>query len=207
MHNFQRVLRIALVLTATARVSLSTVCPSFVGMTPLMKAAEKADIEKMRTLMADGADVNALYGCDQPHAGRPVLRFAIDSHSVEAVALLIDAGADLDWMTTSPLILGKQHPANTRNLSLLSHAIRTKAPVEIIRLLLASGVSVDGTSTVHSNWTALMVAAYTGYTDAVVVLLKAGADKHAVNGMDGKTAHQYAREQKHQDIVRLLEDA
>ena len=64
---------------------------------------------------------------------------------------------------------------------------------------------MDGNPKLAGDWSALMVASYTGYTEAVEVLLKAGADKEAVNSMDNKTASDYALEQGHEEIVKLLE--
>ncbi len=171
--------------------------------TPLMHAAAKGDIEQMRELIRSDADVNAFYAMDFPRAGYPVLRYAIDSHSLEAVCLLIEAGAQVGDMTGSPLITGNRS-SNIRNLSLLSHAIRTKAPIVIIQQLLTHGAHVDGSPKVFVEWSALMVASYVGYTEAVVVLLKAGADKVAVNSMDNKIAYDYAFEQGHEEIVKLL---
>lgn len=50
-----------------------------------MIATQKNDLECMNLLINAGADVNAIEASNFPHAGNPVLRFALDNNSVEAV--------------------------------------------------------------------------------------------------------------------------
>ncbi len=94
----------------------------------------------MRKLIQLGADVNASAFCDFPRAGKPVLRYAIDSHSMQVICLLVEAGAKVDDITESPLIVTRG--SSVRNLSLLSHAIRTKVLIAIIQQLLTYGAHI-----------------------------------------------------------------
>lgn len=191
----------------------SVLCHGFLGdgdyifdhgdynVTPLMLAAQKANIQEMQKHIKAGTDVNAVWGCDFPHAGFPVLRYAIDSGSCEAVRILLEAGADPNCQTESPVIYSDYcNVANLRNLPLLSHAINAHAPIAIVKELLHYGAHHGGKS-----WSALMIAAWRGYQEAVLVLLEAGADAKAVNGLDNKTALDYAKEMKHAEIIRILE--
>lgn len=172
--------------------------------TPLMKACQNADIANIKILIKEGENVNAAEGRDQPHGGYPVLRFAIDSGSLEAVQILLEAGANPNDFTSS-------HKANddclARNLSLLCHAIDTYAPIKIIQALLDKGADAEGVTRCYGgDITALMIAAHRGYTEAAIALLTAGADKSKVNKYTHKTALDYAKEQKHQAIIKLLEN-
>jgi ankyrin repeat protein len=174
--------------------------------TSLMKASFRADKQEMQKLIKAGEDVNAVAFCCQPSTGYPVLRYAIDSHSPEAVQILLAAGANPNSMTESEFPKRDVKIGNVRNLSLLSHAINIGAPIVIIEELIKNGANVDGTPKVWSDYSALMIAAYNGYTDAVRVLLHAGADASFVNSYDQKTALDYAQKQNHEEVIKMLKD-
>lgn len=171
--------------------------------TSLMDAAQKADLVTMQKLIAGGADVNAIAWRDQPHGGRPVLRFAIDSGSYEAVKMLLDAGATPHEFTESPIITDHKD-SNQRNLSLLCHAINSQASIDIIALLIDRGAVLDGSPKIAGDWSPLMIAALRGYAEAVKVLLEAGADLSVKHKQSGKTALDYAQEQGHAECIKLL---
>lgn len=172
--------------------------------TPLMKAAITASLGTMRMLLANGANPSAVAFRDFPHAGKPVLRYAIDSQSPEAVQLLLDHNADVNDITESPIITNNDM-LNVRNLSLLAHAINTYAPMGVIQTLINhSKTNLDQKS---SGWTPLMVAAYRGYKAAANALITAGADPLVINYQDSRTAIDYAAEKGFSDIVKLLQQA
>ncbi len=174
--------------------------------TPLMWASAEANITEMQMLIKTGACVNDVAWRDQPHGGKPVLRYAIDSGSLRAVQILLEAGASPHNFTESPIIKdGDDKRANVRNLSLLSHAINSGAPIAIIQELITHGAHIDGSPKIWGDWSALMVAAYRGNKEAVILLLQAGADKSAINSMDNKTALDYAQEMQHLEIAKILE--
>lgn len=175
--------------------------------TPLMKATLKANIQEMKNQIKAGANVNAVAYRDQPHGGKPVLRYAIDSGCLEAVQILLKSGANPNDFTESPLLYNNDfHKANMRNLSLLSHAVNSNAPIAIIKELIKKGAHLDGSPKIAGDWSPLMIAAFKGNKEAVIVLLEAGADASAVNSMDNKTALDYAKEIKHVEIVKILKD-
>ena len=95
--------------------------------TPLMEAAEKGDVKRMIKLIEEGANVSASYGLGWPHAGSPVLRYAIDSGVVEGVRELVKAGANVNAYTENQLIYHNKDGKNlsVRNLPLLSSAIKS----------------------------------------------------------------------------------
>lgn len=66
--------------------------PQSTSESPLYKAAERGDLEAMKKLIADKADLNALGGDD----GESPLHRAITRRQTEAAKLLIDSGADVN---------------------------------------------------------------------------------------------------------------
>jgi len=171
--------------------------------TKLMDAAKSNNIAEARRLIEAGADVNAIEGHEFPRSGYPVLRYAIDSGSIEMVNLLINHGANTNFFTTSPIDTKRTH-ANVRNLPLLSHAIKVDASKDMLETLIRHGANVNQKPPM-GQWTPLMVAAYYGRIQAVKLLLAHGADKNAKNKHDdNKTAYDYALENGHKDIAALL---
>ncbi len=155
------------------------------GKTALMYASEGGLVPIMRLLINAGADVNRIYGDDFPHAGSPVLRYAIDSGSIDAVRTLIQAGADVNRYTESGIKITRFWlGSGVRNVTLLEHAIKSGASIEMIEELIKGGADVNKRA-MHVGWTPLMVAAYFGRADAVRLLLKHGADSSLKNAQDG----------------------
>ena len=72
----------------------------------------------------------------------------------------------------------------------------------MIALLLDHGAKIDAQGV--ENTTPLMLAAQTGNTGAVRLLLKRGANRK-LKSSEGKTALDYAREERNAEIVKLLE--
>ena len=164
-----------------------------------MVAASMGYADIMRALIDAGADVNDIDGWDWPHAGKPVLRYAIDSGSLPSVEMLIKAGAVVNEFTECPILHPKRTHANERNLTLLACAIHSHAPMAIIKALIKAGAEVNKKS-MFGYWTPLMVAAYDGYTEAAQELLAGGADKTLKNNNDDfRTALDYAKEMKHSE--------
>lgn len=175
--------------------------------TSLMKATKNIDIIKMNKLIRAGANVNAVYGSDFPNAGEPILVYAIDSKSLEAVITLLKAGANPnDFTSRSSMNYYNDENTSIRNIPLLSYAIITKAPIDIITELLQNGADPNLRGLFFEFWTPLMIAAYHGYTDAVRSLLSAGAniDETNITVKGQKTALDYAREKGHKEIIKIL---
>ncbi|MFY1048282.1 ankyrin repeat domain-containing protein [Chryseobacterium sp. GP-SGM7] len=72
--------------------------------------------------------------------------------------------------------------------------------VNVINYLLANNISVNKSC---SDVTPLMYAAMYGYTDTVKLFLKNGAKKETKD-RNGKTAKDYALENKHSDTAAIL---
>src|SRR6266542_2212430 len=138
-----------------------------------------------RTLIEAGADVNqpALNGVT------PLMAAAFGGH-VEIASMLIERGAHVDAV-------------DRLSKNAMTYAAG-EGRTDVVRVLLARGV--DPNRVYANDLTALMWAAGYGRATTVKVLLEAGA-RADLRDNRGKTALDIAREQKHDEIVRLLETA
>jgi ankyrin repeat protein len=150
-------------------------------------AAMAGDREAVRTLLKQGADVNAAQG-----DGTTPLHWAARRGDVELAQMLIYAGANVRATTRlggwTPLLMASQ----------LGHA-------KMIEALLNAGSDLK-TTTVHGA-TPLMLASAAGDPDAVRLLLAKGGDVHAVESVRGETALMFAAAYNRVEAMRLLIDA
>ena len=160
-----------------------------------LDAAQVCDIEKIKSLLAAGVDVNV-----RGRGGETALMSAVESGGADAfkvVKLLLSAGADV------AAVDGEGEAA------LIKAAERGLA--DIAALLLDAGA--DANTKVEGGWlnghTALMAAARCKSEAAVEIvslLLILGADVNAKDG-DGETALSFAKGWGRKEVVRLLQEA
>jgi hypothetical protein len=97
---------------------------------PLMLATGQANIPLMKLLLDAGADASANAYHDQPSMGHPVLSYAIDATSLEAVKLLIKAGANVNSQTWyekfTPLMIAASKGKEDMVNELLKHGADPK---------------------------------------------------------------------------------
>jgi ankyrin repeat protein len=133
------------------------------GETALMTCARTGNGEPVKALLAAGADVQA----GEPTRKQTALMWAAAGNQVDALRVLIEAGADIHARTTT--VPGPVGSASTAILI----AARNNA-IDAVRLLLAKGANIndvgsDGTSV-------LLTATHEGFWELAHVLLAAGAD-------------------------------
>ncbi len=138
--------------------------PHFVygdGTTQLHEAAEAGDLERVRALIAAGADVDATtrLGAYTP------LHLAAAAGRGDAARALIDAGADVHATT------------ETGDVVALHFAAAAGDPT-LVRALLAAGADVDARESSRGQ-TPLVFAVAEDRLDAVRALLEGGADVEA----------------------------
>lgn len=181
------------------------------GLTALMIATRNGDLNLLKWLLNSKQhtmlDLDIETQWDQPRAGKPALSFALERKNLDAVKLLVDAGANVnlynDLGTTRDLQTIPES-LRQRNNPLLIYAIGAKLPMPFIEALLNSkNLDVNKESLLYPV-TALMIASAIGYKEAVKALLNAGADKEITNTLDNKRAINYARDERHTEIVKLL---
>ena len=157
------------------------------GWTPLMAAALRGDVPMMRLLLDHKADP----ALREKRYGRGALHVAALGSSAQIVALLLDAGADVDMADTkdglTPLIL--------------SLANRSPKAAQIAVQLLEAGARINGAAA--DGFTPLMAAVRSRKTLMVKFLLSRGA-RHQPAARDGRTAVSIAAAAGSLDLVRLL---
>jgi len=150
---------------------------------PLIEAVKNTDTAGVRSLLAQGADVNARQG-----DGATALHWAAHRNDLETVTVLLGAGADAN-------------AANALGATPLWLACVSGSGTLVGRLLEAGA---DPNAALSSGETVLMSAARAGNTDAVGLLLTHAADVNTTEGSRGQTALMWAVAQQHADVARML---
>ena len=145
---------------------------------PLVLAAMSGDLENVQTILRYVPDTNS-----------EALSQAITFGYPDVVRTLIASGAGAKFTDSS-------------GINLLHWAAITNRPA-MIPILVEAGVPIDAVD--DSGFTPLMYAATIdfGNTEALKVLLKAGADPN-VRNFDGRTALDQARRYKHAALAAAL---
>ena len=142
--------------------------------TPLADAARRGEVETVRSLLAQGADVNGAQG-----DGMTALHWAAERGDVEIAELLISARANVQAGTR----IGAYTPL---------HIAGKRGHAEVARMLLERGADVNArTTNTGSTPLHLAAAAFNG-EDVVGALLDRGADVNAREGSAGQTPLMFA---------------
>jgi ankyrin repeat protein len=152
---------------------------------PVADAARRGDIEAVKTLLKDGADVNAATG-----DGMTALHWAAERGDLELTNVLLYAGANVAAVTR----VGQYTP--------LHIAART-GNAGIVKALLASHAVVDA-RTVPSGATALHLAAAAGAVEAINLLADAKADVNATEPEWEQTPLIFAASSGRTEAVKAL---
>ena len=150
---------------------------------PLFDAVRANDVGRVRTLINEGADVNAT----EPDGTTPLHWSAYKQHA-EITRLLLRGGA----------VVNRGNRYGVRPLSLA--AITGDAPT--IAALLGAGGNPN--TTLMEGETVLMTAARSGNTEAVELLLNAGAHVNAQEHWKGQTALMWAAAEGHAQVIPTL---
>ena len=151
---------------------------------PVADAAERGDLEAVRTLLRDGADVNASQG-----DGMSALHWAAMNGDADMVEVLVYAGATLEGTTR----LGGYTP-----LHLASHRGLSAA----VQALLRAGANAGAMAT--TGVTPLHMAAEAGEPATVTALIEAGSDVDVRDGYRGRTPLMFASSAGHLHAVEIL---
>ncbi len=156
------------------------------GYSPLADASMRGETETVRSLLRQGADVNAAQG-----DGMTALHWAALQGDAATAEMLLYAGANLKATTR----LGSYTP-------LLLAAKSGNAP--LLRALVGAGADLNATTATGA--TPLMLAAGAGDPEAVSLLLEQGLEVDAPDSSRGQTALMYAAAANRLEAVRLLLD-
>ena len=147
---------------------------------PVADAAQRGDVEAVRALLRDGADVNAALG-----DGMTGLHWAAERGDDALAAVLIEAGAEAERTTR----LGAYRPL---------HLAAKGGHAAIARRLLDDGAAVDPETSTGAV-TPLHLAAAAGAPETVRVLLEHGAD---VDRLESQAVAGYLKQR--QSIAQAL---
>ena len=165
--------------------------PSLIaGSFQLFQEATRNNSKAVSSLLTQGADVDG-----QTESGKTALMAVACSGNTEIMELLFAAGADTgirDSDGWTPLMYAA-----------------TSGNIKAVELLLYAGADInEGNGNSSGDWTngttALMGAAYWGHVAMVKFLLDRVPSKE-LRDNNGKNALQYAREQGHHQVVKLLQ--
>ena len=145
-------------------------------------AIMRGDLGAARALIQKKADVNA-----PQHDGATALHWAVYRDSVEAVDLLVRAGA-------------KSSPNREGMTPLAMAALYGSAPI-VDRLLKAGA---DAKQLGPNGESMVMLAARNGNPEVIRLLVEAGANVNAREPLRGTTALMWAVEQRHPEAVEAL---
>lgn len=177
---------------------------------PLGQAAQANDIDKIKTLVAQGTDVNGLDKI-RPHIYVTALCSAIDVHSHEAVATLLELGADPNIYSS---FYGDSPTSPTGYYRLIGSPLMEASieeDVVVVEMLLKAGADpnalaeeafIDGSACFDS----LGYNAVNGRIDIATLLLEHGADANRTYQNNFKAAYEAIHRGYVDYIVLLLEN-
>lgn len=155
------------------------------GSTIVFKAIKENNLSIIKAFLKQGYKINDLYSAKK----YPLLHYALEHGSVEAIELLLDYGANPDLFFDGR--------------SALMHCIKYNRP-RALELLLMRSVNVNLTN--HRLQTALFYVAKYGKPDLARALLEAGADLESID-QAGLTPFQFAVKNKNIPVARFLKSS
>ncbi len=192
------------------------------GLSALMEAARRNNLETAEVLLEYGADVNNRSE-SRRDSGETALMVAAEKGHSKMVKKLIAAGAEIDIKDDSgdTALIKAMEGGRAEMVRQLLHAgadptikdregrnaylIAVKEEeVEILKLLIEAGVDIESTDNRGTN--GLIHSSSEGDTEIAEILISAGANINVVNEY-GRSALSEAAERGYTGIVRLLVDA
>lgn len=149
----------------------------------ILDAARRGDVEMVKSLLAQKAEVNAAQA-----DGTTALAWAVYRDNLPMTRMLVEAGADVN-------------AANEYGVAPL-HIACTNQDAAIATILLEAGADPDKAR--WSGETPLMTCASSGAAEAIKGMIAAGADVDAKISAHEQTALMWAAAEDHPDAVKAL---
>jgi ankyrin repeat protein len=179
------------------------------GRTPLMAATLHGSIESVRVLIASRANVNheseqgltVLMVCSDPTVGDALIKHGaqVNRESKDGNTALLIAASN-GHLEMVRLFLAAKADVNYQGNKGATALMVCEKP-SIIKELIKHGAKVDLEGI--NGYTAFLLAAKSGWTDAAKELLQSGANPHARN-REGQNAAELAFENSHDELGRYL---
>jgi ankyrin repeat protein len=163
----------------------------------LQVAVDCGKLDAARLLLDHGADVNAATVAYLDGTRRTALQVAAIKSNLKMVQFLLEAGAYVESKTSPGDGQALTSPEQATGLQFAAIA----GSMSIATLLIEKGANVFAPAMDDDGRTALEEAAEHGRLDIVQLLLNLGAE------VAGSRAIQFAREEGHDGVVALLEEA
>jgi ankyrin repeat protein len=151
----------------------------------VVEAVRRGDAEQVRTLLRQGADVNAALG-----DGMTALHWAAQNGDADLARVLVQAGANVHAGTR----IGRYTPL---------HLAAQRGKADVARVLLDAN-SRPNAATTNSGATPLHLAASSGDPATISALLERGADVNAREKSWGQTPLTFAAALNRVEAIRLL---
>lgn len=165
----------------------------------LIQAAKKGDINEVRRLISEGANVNA-----KDNDGWTPLHWAVKNNHSTTAEVLLDNGAGLITFESfqEHYVWRKYQEIETEHCKNSLHLAARLGNLEAVEDLLGKGADVNAQNDIGK--TPLHFAAENGYKEVVEALLdKDGIDVNAKDN-DGKTPLHFAADNGHKEVVEVL---
>jgi len=186
----------------------------------LFEAVKKADIEQVKLLIAEGADVDARWGDttakeEEKNSDDNPLCYAVDANNMDLVKLLVEVGADVNAGSWPPLCRAVDenntaiaeylidHGANVNvespeGWTALCQTINVRNSVEMAELLIVRGADIN-----VGYWPPITSSVREKRIDLLNLLIQRGAD---VNNTDnwGYTPLYFAVHNDDLDYLKIL---
>jgi len=193
----------------------------------LYDKVEQNDIEAVKKLLAEGADINEQVEVGGAGTMTPLLAACFYRYE-DMAKLLIAKGADISIKTATgqtPLMFACYHSEEIARLLVskgaeinvkdgtgafsicISAIMDGSVPITLAEFLLSKGANVDETNTTGpvAGYTSLMIVARNKKPDLVKFLIKNGANVNA-KAKDGATPLSMAAKEKDTAMIKLLKD-
>jgi len=155
-----------------------------VAESPVADAAMRGEADRVRTLLRDGADVNAAQG-----DGMTALHWTALNGDLETTNVLLVAGATVEALTR----VGRYTPL---------HLASSRGHASVVSRLLDAGSKPNATT--ETGVQPLHLAAQAGDAATVTALLGHGANVNARDETHGRTPLVFAASQNRLEAVRIL---
>ena len=175
--------RLLIVIGGIWLLSAGLFVPDFFERKLLFKTLKSAESEQVRKLISNNPKLIQ----SRTLLGKTSLHMAVESGNSNIVALLLEAGADVNAKGDSVTPL---------------HLAAFYGSVQIAEMLLKAGADVNAIGFRHND-TPLHVAAFHGHVNVVKLLLAHGADINIEN-MQRKTPLQLAQERRRTNVIDVL---